>query len=372
MSAPSFPVFRKFWLEKPSPNLSRNIFYAVILVKLLFFGVYIALDGYAHYPIIDADGYDLAARGLKVDARSWPTFLGLLNDWGLYSRLYLRIIIFVSSCTLVPYLIARIIRNNNAPLSSLDWWALIAVSLYPSLTFFSLDIIRDLPMVVLFLLFIVGIRPLLDMRSLNFSGHLTHIVMLGFLGLVIFKLRAYLVPPLVLSLVACYLIDFKKRILPLILALLLGLIVLDGLHLFDVLKYEVRPHESSMSKYAFGIDFREGYFLNNLLLSFFANVLGVYFKNAISLLFFIFESLPVLLGIFYLLKNRVYFDRLVGFLVIFFFLYPIVWMIGIDVLGTAIRYRIFSYLALLVACCLVYKIKQNIPMETGILNTSES
>jgi hypothetical protein len=172
--------------------------------------------------------------------------------------------------------------------------------------------------------------------------------------------------PLFISFVASYVVDLKKKFLPYLLISIFCLLLADEFKIFDSIKYDVRSRESSMASNPYGIDFREGYFLLKFSQAFLVNVFGLHFHSLYSCLFFFAESLPVLFAVLYIFRSRAYIDQFVGFLIIFFFLYPVIWVMGVDVLGTAIRFRIFSYLALMISFCIIYDRRDRDERSTSI------
>ena len=102
-------------------------------------------------------------------------------------------------------------------------------------------------------------------------------------------------------------------------------------------------------------------FIPNLILSFLAQMFGLYITNPLSLLVFIIETIPFAMCFFYIFKNIRYQDKFVRFLLLFFLIYASVWVISNDNVGTAVRLRIFNYFAIYI-CAFYIMHKKNIIM----------
>ena len=59
----------------------------------------------------------------------------------------------------------------------------------------------------------------------------------------------------------------------------------------------------------------------------------------------------------YVIKNIKLADGFVRFLIIFFVIYASVWLIGNDNLGTAVRLRIYNYLAIYISFFYILRLK---------------
>lgn len=99
-----------------------------------------------------------------------------------------------------------------------------------------------------------------------------------------------------------------------------------------------------------GLDFSNPVlFIPNFVLSTLGQLFGLYLVNPFAVLLFVIETLPALFMMTYILKNVNYADSFIRFLIIFFVLYASVWLIGNDNLGTAVRLRLYNYLAVYIA-----------------------
>jgi uncharacterized membrane protein len=98
-------------------------------------------------------------------------------------------------------------------------------------------------------------------------------------------------------------------------------------------------------------------FIPDFVRSFVAQMFGLHITGISSTLVLIVESLPFVIALTYLCKNRKYANKLVDFLLVFFVAYSTVWLLGNDNLGTAVRLRMHSYISIFIACMIVYQKK---------------
>jgi len=93
------------------------------------------------------------------------------------------------------------------------------------------------------------------------------------------------------------------------------------------------------------------------LYSFFGQLFGLFLVNINALLVFFLESVPFIVALVYLFKNIRFMTRFSSFLLVFFVIYTSVWVLANDNLGTAVRLRIPSYLAIFACMFIVYQVK---------------
>jgi len=98
-------------------------------------------------------------------------------------------------------------------------------------------------------------------------------------------------------------------------------------------------------------------FLVYYLYSLFGQLFGLFLVNVNAVLVFFLESVPFILAFIYLFKNIRFMTRFSSFLLIFFVIYTTIWALGNDNLGTAVRLRIPSYLAIFACMFIVYQVK---------------
>jgi uncharacterized membrane protein len=107
-----------------------------------------------------------------------------------------------------------------------------------------------------------------------------------------------------------------------------------------------------------GINFDSAtFFIPKFIQSFLYQMLGLYFINIASIVAFCIETLPFLIALVYLVKNRKYSNKFVDFLIVFFIAYGVIWLLGNDNLGTATRLRMFNYIVVYISCFIVYQNK---------------
>ncbi len=348
-------------------KLAKQIFVAALALKIAIYFVFLAIGVDAWYPTSDAFHYHEVAQGRIVnDLRAWGLWLKTLNDYGLYERACIASLIFISNCFLFPWLLYMSIRTEGELMAAQDVWLITVASIYPTLTFFSFDIYREMPMVLLYLAALIVVRKIATPSGLLAPiDYLKYSSCLLVILCATYPLRFYLAVSIVMALMCCYIFDTARRLSLFLLLFNIGLLVANSMGEFDWMKYEFRPSQAGAGS-AYGIDFNHGYFLMNFWESFLANIYGVYMFGGASKLLFLLESVPAMILTGYFWINRVYIDRFVSFLIIFFFIYSAAWIVGIDVLGTAVRYRIFNYLALLMAAVVLYKNKNRQSVSTYV------
>lgn len=347
-------MFVKFKLYITGENFEKYIFAICILLKILAYSYYIDSGWRVWASASDADYYDKIAKGTVSVNNYWGNFLLFLNINGLYSRSLLTHVIFLCNCLVIPYVFVKIYTLPNRVISKEDWRVLLLLALYPTLNVFSLDIFRDVPMILLFLWILYAVRSLMSATTGELINirNIFHIFTAMVAVYVLHKLRFYLASALIIAFVAAYFFDFSKSMWRLAALYLVVLQVADLMGVFDWMKIEYR-NTYLIAKSVYGIDFSNGLFLLNFLKSFLANIYGFHIYDKLSLIVFAAESVPAILLSLYVLANRQYVSRFIIFLIYFFFLYSGIWVIGVDALGTGVRYRIFSYLAIFLAAILV-------------------
>lgn len=344
---------------------AKKLFFGIVLLKLIGFSVFAELGFPALYQVSDANSFHNFANGLasNVDKNPWAHFLRFLNDIGVYSRFGLATIFFLISCLLLPWQLAVVLTDGEKKMQTIDWVALICLSIYPTLTFYSTDIYREVVMVALFLVAIRAVQKLLKIKTARDISLQEFSVPFLFLGILLI-LRMYLAASIVLAFAVSLIIECKKRPWFILLGYIFSLWLADQLGVFDTIKGDYRkPYEMAGSHY--GIDYARDPFLVGYIKSFFFSVYGLHFSSVIAYAFFIVESIPALVASAYIVLNRRSADRFVNFLIIFFFVYAAAWNVGVDALGTAVRYRIFNYLAILTVAILIYKRSKNAELAMG-------
>ena len=88
-----------------------------------------------------------------------------------------------------------------------------------------------------------------------------------------------------------------------------------------------------------------------------AQLFGLFLVNISAFSAFFLETVTFTLAFIYLFKNKKFMNKFAIFLVTFFVIYSTIWLLGNDNLGTAVRLRIPSYLAIFASMFVVYQTK---------------
>lgn len=308
----------------------------------------------------DSDYYNSYALGeIHVATSIWPVILKFLNDFGLYSREGVRLILEILDAIFIPFLVARLTYVRDSPIRSKFFWgAIVFISAYPTLTYYATNIYRDVFMVFLWLLGLLILKLLADKQT---SLKKFFLFISGFvIAYILYKFRNYLGFGYLLALILSKFYSFKR--FPFLLFLLLFCVGLFGLFKYgfldSILLYRSTFNNVHIGGTNLGIEFSSaGAFFPDLIKTTLYQLFGFFFVNKPSVLVFIFESVPFIFFLLYLVINRRYSNKFVDSLVIFFFSYSTVWLLGNDNLGTAVRLRVFSYIAIFISFCIVYQRK---------------
>jgi hypothetical protein len=315
----------------------------------------------------DADYYDAIALGALAEPNAWGQFLKLLNGVGLYDRYGVAIAIALLNVVVTPWLFYKVIvYGRRGALGLIELAAVFFMSLYPTVNYYTTDIYRDVPMVVVFLVGVLVVQYLMSAKSVLISakGLALTLLIVACLG-ALYTLRFYLAAAMVIALVASHVFNLSRNVLIPLTLFVLTFTVADEVGVFNWMKTDYRLTYAAAGS-AFGIDFAQGNFWLNFLNSLSKGLYGVHFSGWLSTVMFVTESVPALMATAYVTINRRYIDKFAGFLVIFFVAYASIWVVGVDSLGTAARYRVFNYLAIILAACVVHKNKQQLVDVTTV------
>jgi hypothetical protein len=302
----------------------------------------------------DADLYHAIATGeisVVKGVSIWPYWLNSLFNIGLYQRNYVVIFYQFLNIIIVPFLFFLLVKpaNKGYSLNPIILMLLI-IMIYPTVSIKSLDIYRDLFMILLFFLAIISAKQSIEVG--NLIGYILFFVLVYFL----LELRVYLGLSLILAFFSYPFLSSISKPIRSIILYMLGLIVIKELGLIDLLlDYRGDGWESGSTSLGIGllntstIDFVFWFFISYL-----AQVFGVFFPNFLSLLVFVFESVPFILCCIFLARNKGHFSSFVWFLLTFAIIYNSVWVIGNDNLGTATRLRVFTYYSIFISAVIVF------------------
>lgn len=337
----------------------RTLFFSISLVKASV-ATYFSL-----FPVIffggrnDSEYYDAYARGVDGEAYNiWPELLRYLNDMGIYSRESVTHFIVLLGVLVIPLLVAHLAVVGEGAFRRRTFWIVaIVVSAYPTLFYYTFDIYRDVFMVFIFLLGLWAIKSFMETSSsVRKIWGLFFVIGLGYF---IYLLRPYLGFGFLSAFFGS--VFFKFRNAPLILCLSAFFIGLNSLFAFGFLDPVLTYREifdSMAGGSNIGIRFESTVmFLPDLFSSFIYQLLGLYFPNHSSVVVFFIESIPFISFLSYLVINRRYSNLFVSYLFSFFLVYSVVWLLGNDNLGTAIRLRMFSYICIFIAATIVFQRK---------------
>ncbi|QOQ81810.1 hypothetical protein INP81_21215 [Comamonas thiooxydans] len=308
----------------------------------------------------DADYYDNYALGIDNFAVNfWPEILRFFYNFGIYSRDGFSFLLFLMSSVLLPAYIGKLTKLRNDEISARAYvYSFVVIATYPQLFFLSIDIYRDIFMVMIYIFGIFAFKNIsLNKFSLSIYFHYCIAILIGF---VLFKFRNYLGFGFFVALFFSKFFDFSKINLKISLILFfISMQIFCYLGIFDdILKYRYifddMEGESNLN-----IRFEDEnlfifYFLKNL----FIQIFGFYFNGFKSIIAFFLESVPFIVSFVYLVGNRKYSNKFVDYLIVFFISYSSIFLIGNDNLGSATRLRIFSYISVYISCFIVYQNKR--------------
>jgi hypothetical protein len=289
----------------------------------------------------------------------WPVVLRTLNDYGLYDRNMISVLIFGSTVTLIPWLVAKILRNETSPgvrgPARLVPSTIVLIALiYPYVLLVSLDLYRDIPMLVITLVALLAAQKYFAARAVPRLGYLGLFVLVSYVA---YLFREYLGASLVLSFgLAIVLNRFKVTPAKILIASLFAVATAHFFGLFDsIITYRGElGFETGATSFGLGlVGTSVPAFFGKFLLSFSYQVLGLYVTGFALLVFFFLESVPVLFMIKQILAGSKYISSYCRFVFIFGLIYSFVWVIGNDNMGTALRLRIPTYFTILLVFGLV-------------------
>lgn len=313
----------------------------------------------------DSNYYHLSATGLTESAvNAWPILLRHLNDFGIYHRQAVSVflyVVFVSVALLTPKLFVsksvsgtvyqRDIRKRQYLLGAF-------LLIYPSFFYYTTDIYRDVFMVGLFIFLIFLLKNYYESHSIHLKMLLA--VLFFMFCFYLYQLRPYL--GFAVAVAFFFPWHLKGwRLFALLLSGLLALMVLKTYGVLDpILRYRGEfGFSRGGSTLGIGLLNTSGLeFLGLFLWSAMAQLFGLFLNSPKALFVFVVESVPFLFLLAYVLRNRQYMDRFCLYLFYFFLIYGLVWILGNDNLGTAVRLRLFNYIAIFIIAIRIYSLKR--------------
>ncbi|ASE27043.2 hypothetical protein [Psychrobacter cryohalolentis] len=305
----------------------------------------------------DANYYDNYALGrFDLAVNVWPVILRSLNDIGIYSREYISYLFFLLNLFFIPSMVSKISGLSFKYHQKYYLYIFLLCAIYPTLFIFTFDIYRDVFMVFIFLMGCFFVKKSLE--SSRFSRFLLMLAVSAIVGLFLLGLRPYLGYAFLLSLLLWKIKFTKRRIIFLGALYFLALFAANYVGIFNSLTEYRAGFEEAEGGSNLGIDFSNPImFIPNFILSFLGQMLGLYITNPLAIVLLIVETVPFLFMLVYVIKNIRWADKFVRFLIVFFVLYASVWLIGNDNLGTAVRLRLYNYIAVYIAFFYILRLK---------------
>ena len=305
----------------------------------------------------DSGYYDAYALGyVDVAVNIWPVILRFFNDLGFYSRDGISYLFLFLNLFIIPILMTKLSGLNFKKDQKYYLYSVLLCLIYPTLFFYTFDVYRDVFMVFSFL-----VGCLIVKKSLNSKGFISFLFFYIFailIGLFLLALRPYLGYAFLLALILWKIKLTKKRIFFFAILYFFALFIANYIGIFERLTEYRSGFEEGEGGSTLGLDFSNPVmFIPNFILSTLGQLFGLYITNPLALALLFIETVPFIFMFFYILKNIKYADSFIQFLIVFFVLYASVWLIGNDNLGTAIRLRLYNYLAIYICFFYILKLK---------------
>ena len=335
-------------------------FIIILLVKLIFL-IYFSVESHEIFGGgNDSNYYEAYTLGkYDVAVNLWPLILRYLNEIGMYSRTGVTVFLMIIGIGLLPFLIAKLsIERKHLLRKRIYWFSVVVISAYPTLFYYTLDIYRD---VFMMLVFIIGLLAVKRFEGIQIGlEKILLILCVLAIAYILYLLRPYMGFGFIISIALYKFYSFKRY--PLMLSICVYLVFLNVLFMqgwFDeIFLYRSAFFNELTGGSNLGIAFdSEITFIPEFITNFVFQMFGMFFVNASTVFVFFIESVPFIFSLIYLIRNRIYSNGFVDYLVVFFIVYSTIWLLGNDNLGTAVRLRMFSYIPVFIACLMVYQTK---------------
>lgn len=347
----------------------RNIFSIAIfsLIMLKIVGFYLLKYSDTFSSLLanfgnDSEYYDAYARGAYLNPSSvWPVLLRYLYEFDLYNRETVSFVTFFVSLFILPFVFYKAVtsqldKNNDAQIiRGVLILSFVVVCYYPTLVVYSTDLNRDIYLSLCLFLFTWALSNFAmqtnQVQRIKWGG------VLALLVVVSFGMRPYLGFALFVSLFIMRFSFAGKKLWLSIFLFLMVLVVSKYYGLIDpILLYRGEDgFERGGSSLGIGLVNLQGVaFTMGYLKSFFVQLFGLYFVGSASLVLFTLETLPFIYSIYYVIGNRKYLVGMPRYIFIFFVVYTSIWTLGNDNIGTAVRLRTVSYLAIYMCALFIY------------------
>ena len=333
----------------------------VYLVFLKVFFYFLIKNDYISFGLgggSDANYYhDYALGYIDLAVNFWPVILRFLNDFGFYSRNGISYLFLFTNLFIIPFLVGKLSGLNFQNSQKYYLYSVLLCLIYPTLFFFTLDIYRDVFMVLTFLVGCLIVKKCLS-RS-NFISFSYFYILAILIGLFLMALRPYLGYAFLLALVLWKIKLTKKRIFLFAILYFFALFIANYIGLLDSLTEYRSGFDEDSGGSTLGLDFSNPVmFIPNFILSTLGQLFGLYITNPLAIILLLIETFPFFIMLKYVIKNIRMADSFVRFLLIFFVIYGSVWLIGNDNLGTAVRLRMYNYLAIYISFFYILNLKR--------------
>lgn len=333
----------------------------VYLVFLKVFFYFLIKNDYISFGLggdSDANYYHGYALGYgDVAVNFWPVILRFLNDFGLYSRDGISYLLLFINLFIIPFLVAKLSNLNFKKSQKYYLYSVLLCLIYPTLFFYTFDVYRDVFMVLSFLVGCLIVKKCLS-RS-NFISFSYFYILAILMGLFLMALRPYLGFAFLLALVLWKIKLTKKRIFLFTILYFFALFIANYIGIFDSLTEYRSGFEEGEGGSTLGLDFSNPVmFIPNFILSTLGQLFGLYITNPLAIILLLIETFPFFIMLKYVIKNIRMADNFIRFLLIFFVIYGSVWLIGNDNLGTAVRLRMYNYLAIYISFFYILNLKR--------------
>lgn len=335
------------------------LFYSIIVLIMIKIIIFISIKN--NFIAINLGGgndagyyHGYATGHFDVAVNIWPVILKYFNSIGLYSREAISYLFLFFNLIFIPVICCRL-ADQKFNYNQKEYLYLFFLCLfYPTLFFFTFDIYRDVFMVFTFLISCIIVKK--SLKSNSFIYFFLYFSLSLMAGIFLLQLRPYLGYAFILSLFLWKISFTKKRLIFFGFLYFLILFITNYVGLLSFLTEYRSGFEEIGAGSTLGLDFSNPImFIPNFILSALGQLFGLYITNPIAIILFLFETVPFIFMLVYIVKNIRLADGFVRFLIIFFVLYGSVWLIGNDNLGTALRLRFYNYFAVYI--CFFYMLR---------------
>ncbi|PSW25652.1 hypothetical protein C9J19_18630 [Photobacterium phosphoreum] len=334
--------------------------WVVVTLKIFVFISYFYGFGISFGGGSDANMYHAAAIGeINVTVNIWPVILHFLFDYGLYNREVVTFLLFFISMFIIPLLFLLLIMDEKKTKDKVYYLSFFWIVLYPTIYFFSNDIFRDVVMVFLFL--ITSYICKVGCLSYKFKFKILYFTIAFLLSYVLYLFRPYLGFSIAVAIVFYPLLFMFKRMSLVLLLYFIFCTVAATIGLFEPLMEYRSGFELAGGGSTLGLQLTGNnpiLFIPKFILSYLFQFFGLFLVSPAAIFVFVTESIVVIYAFVFLCKNKKYFNGFIAFLICFAVVYNTVWIIANDNLGTAVRLRIYSYIAIVVAGVITYRNKE--------------